>query len=96
MFDAVSHIVERLSEYNRGTKKKSRFHDTIIGNVTELVGLLPALNIVDDPKLEEIRRELEQKICTIDPHNLRNDAKLRDNTISVAKDLIDRMGGFAS
>ena len=95
-FDAIKHIIEKLSEYNPDNKKKSSFRDTLITNVTELVGLLPALNIVNDPKLEEMRRELEQRICTIEPHNLRNDAQLRSDTVEVAKDIMGRMSGFGA
>jgi len=95
-FDAVKHIADKLSEYNPDTKAKNSFRDTLIGNVVELVGLLPALNIIDDPKLEDMRRELEQRICTIQPENLRNDAQLRRDTAEIAKDMLKRMDGFSS
>ena len=95
-YEAVKHIVEKVSTYSPESKGQSNFRDTLISNVTDLVQILPALNIINDPNLEKMRRELEQKICTIQPHNLRNDAQLRDDTVEVAKDLLNRMSGFTS
>ena len=94
--EAVKHVVNKLVEYNPDNKGQSSFRDTLITNVIDLVELLPALNIVNDPNLEDMRRELEQKICTIQPPNLRNDAQLRNDTVEVAKDLMNRMDGFSS
>jgi len=95
-YDAVNHIIEKLTDYNPDNKKKSTFRDSLISNVTELVGLLPALNLTNDVNLENMRKELEQKICTVEPENLRNDALLRKNTIDIAKDLATRMKGYQS
>jgi len=95
-YEAVKHIIEKVSSYSPESKGANSFRDTLISNVTDLVQILPALNIINDPNLEKMRKELEQKICTIQPHNLRNDAQLRNDTIEVAKDLLSRMSGYTS
>lgn len=38
---------------------KKRYHETLITNAQELCGMLTKLNVTNDPKLEEARRELE-------------------------------------
>lgn len=86
--DAIQHIVARLSD------KDAVFRDSLIENIIELTQILPRLNFTDDPDLEDMRREIEQSICTVSPQNLRSDANLRKNTAKEAKVLMDKMEVF--
>lgn len=86
--DAIQHIVARLSD------KDAVFRDSLIENIIELTQILPRLNFTDDPDLEDMRREIEQSICTVSPQNLRSDANLRKNTAKEAKALMDKMAVF--
>ena len=49
---------EKLTDVE-GEDAKKRYHDTLLTNPIELCGLLTKLNVTNDPKLEEARRQLE-------------------------------------
>lgn len=85
---AVSHLIERLSS------KDSIFRDSLIENIVELCGLLPKLNIMEDQKLDEIRRDLEAQICNLQPENLRQDENLRADTVRKADAILKNMEGY--
>jgi hypothetical protein len=65
--DAMREPWERLHEMLVGMSKKlddtvgakRRYHGTLVSNPLELCALLTKMNITNDPKLEEARRELE-------------------------------------
>ena len=65
--DAMREPWERLHEMLVGMSKKlddtsggkKRYHDTLVSNPLELCALLTKMNITNDPKLEEARKELE-------------------------------------
>ena len=65
--DAMREPWERLHEMLVGMSKKlddtsggkKRYHDTLVSNPLELCSLLTKMNITNDPKLEEARKELE-------------------------------------
>ena len=88
LHDAIKHIIDRLSE------KDAVFRDTLIENVIELSDLLPRLNFTNDTHLEELRKEINQSICTITPESIRNDANLRKATSDKAADIMKKMEGY--
>jgi len=49
---------EKLTDVE-GDDSKKRYHDTLISNPVELCELLTKLNVTNDPKLEEARRQVE-------------------------------------
>ncbi len=83
----VNHMVERLS-------KDGKFHDSLVENITELINLLPKLNITGDEKLEEMRREIETKLTKYDPEILRKSQKAKKDTLKEAESILDKMKGF--
>ena len=52
-------ISEKVAETGNDDDKPKRYHDTFISNPLELCELLTKLNVTNDPKLEEARRQLE-------------------------------------
>lgn len=48
------------------------FRDSLIGNVRDLAGMIPALNIANDPRLDALTDEIQQRLATIDPNDLRD------------------------
>lgn len=88
LFDKVKHIQERLAD------PAAIFRDTMLDNARELCELLPRLNFADDPSLEQMRREVEDKLVSYPSQALRNDPDLRADTAAKAKDIMDRMAVF--
>jgi len=88
LHEAIKHIVNRLSD------KDAIFRDSLIGNVVELVQILPKLNIANDQNLEGMRIEVEKNICSLNPEGIRKNATLRKETAKKAEDLLDKMKGY--
>ena len=88
LYDKVKHIEERLAN------PSAVFRDTMLENARELCELLPRLNFADDPTLEQMRKEVEQKLVSYHPDALRNDPDLRRDTAAKAKEIMDRMAVF--
>lgn len=68
-------ISEKMTEADDDTKK--RYHDSFITNPLELCSLLSKLNITNDPKLEEARRQLEITMTGANLESLKEDADAR-------------------
>jgi hypothetical protein len=88
LHDVVSKVVETL-----GTADKI-FRDTLIGNVIDLCGILPMLNLEDDPELEDMRKRVEKSIGSLDPEMLREDPVQRQEAADEAKDLLNKISGY--
>ena len=67
---------EKLTDIE-GDDSKKRYHDTLISNPIELCGLLTKLNVTNDPKLEEARRQLELTMLGADIESIKEDADSR-------------------
>lgn len=83
----VANIHERLSD------KDKKFKDTLIENARELIEILPALNITNDPELTKL--EADMKALLLPPERLRTDQRLRSDTAAKAADILARMTGRA-
>ena len=79
---------EKLTDVE-GDDSKKRYHDTLISNPIELCGLLTKLNVTNDPKLEEARRQLELTMLGADIESIKEDADSR----SVLKSKVDAILG---
>ena len=67
---------EKLTDVE-GDDSKKRYHDTLISNPIELCGLLTKLNVTNDPKLEEARRQLELTMLGADIESIKEDKQSR-------------------
>ncbi len=78
---------ERLHEVLLGMSKKledsgdgkKRYHDSLISNPLELCELLTKLNITNDPKLEDARRQVELAMLGANIDEVKEDASVREN-----------------
>lgn len=85
MFKAVEHMNSKLSEEN------GIFRNTLIGNIEQLVEILPALNILEDETLTEMTQELKDKLCGFDPDDLRKNDVLRSELADQSKEVMDKI-----
>jgi hypothetical protein len=88
LFNKVQHMAEKLAD------PKAIFRDSMVENARELCELLPRLNFADDPKLEEMRQEVEVKLAKHHPDSLRNDPILRRDTAEEARRIMAQMGSW--
>jgi hypothetical protein len=91
LFDAVSHIQERLAD------PKAIFRDSLIQNARELCDVLTRLNITDDARLDAIRADVA-RLATEEPSELRERPIVRQAAAAEAARILEQMkstfGGF--
>ena len=84
----IEHVQERLS------KDDNKFKNSLLGNVKEMLELLPKLNIAGDAKLEEMRQEIEKKITAHTSDELRDDPQARHTVAKDAASILKRMAAY--
>lgn len=86
--ETVSYFLERMD------KPDAVFRDSTINNIAELVELIPGLNVLDDPAIEQVRAMVESKLTGIDAKDIRKDSALRGQLAGDAKQIMDVMSGY--
>jgi hypothetical protein len=94
LHECLTHMSERLTSTTdeNGEAKRKIFHGTLITNARELVGLLRRLNVTNDPKLEEARRDLEASITGIDSDMIKESDYVRENVKQKVDAIITKYG----
>lgn len=95
--NVTGRMVERLNGYKppgrRGDRAEGVFRDSLVENVRDLIGILPALNIVGDAELAA----MVDKLKPLAEHNasvLRDDPALRKSVATEAQAILDSVSGF--
>lgn len=88
LYEPVSHMAAALKDPER------RFHDTLVGNLKEVVDVLPRLNLTDDDKLNDLIVEVRKSLCKFSPQSLRDDEEKRAVTAKRAAELAAKMKGM--
>lgn len=88
LHEPVKKLAEKMAEAD------PTFRDSIVGNIRELVALLPSLNVANDPKLEDMRRKVDEQLASLNPETLREDADARKKTKDAADKLLAAMAGY--
>ena len=96
LYEAVSHLAERLSAYKvTGVGVEHPFRDTVITNLVKLVDVLPKLNVTGDPELERLAAQVRTSLL-VDPQELRKSESVRTETAKAATAICQRMEGYMS
>lgn len=86
--DTVGYFAERMAN------PEAVFRDSTIENVNDLIALLPGLNVLDDPSIEELRLMIDAKLSGLDVKEIRKDPAHRAALAGEAQEIMDRMSGF--
>lgn len=90
--EAVKHLADQLTvDYVGKEAKPRRFYESTLEAAQNLCDLVPALNITNDPKLEEVRADLERIIGGIGVETIRNDLPAREEIKKEMDDLASRL-----
>jgi len=89
---------ERLHEVLLGMSKKlgdtseakKRYHDSLLSNPLELCELLTKLNVTNDPKLEDARRQVEIAMLGTSIEEVKVDATVRENLKSKVDEILGK------
>lgn len=93
LYDVIGDLNKKMGEEGRDGKSPI-FRNSIIENVKELCDLLPGLNIAGDANLDNLTEEIKQKICSIEPDNLRKRRSMREKTKEETDQLLNRIAGY--
>jgi hypothetical protein len=88
LYDKVSWLQGRLAD------PKNVFHDATYKDAQDTCELLTRLNFTGDPNLEQMRKEMQNKLVKYHPDALRNDPVLRQDVADEAKKVMDKMSIF--
>lgn len=91
MKDAWARVHRVVSTIHaRTSADKPVIHDSLIENAKELVQLLPGLNLMDDPQLEAITRDITNNLL-IETWKLRKSASTRRAIAKASQDILSRI-----
>jgi hypothetical protein len=68
---------EKLKDED-GEESKKRYHDSLVTNAVDLCGLLDKMNITNDPKLEDARKQLELTMLGADIETIKESSHVRE------------------
>jgi hypothetical protein len=88
LYDAVNHMSQKLADGD------SVFRDSLVGNVRELVDLLPLLNVSDDQNLIDAVDAVKTELCDREPKELRTEPTARKEQAAAAAKIVEAMGAF--
>lgn len=88
LFEAVKHMAEKLGDTDKV------FRNSLVNNLCELTAILPKMNITGNADLEKMRREIEDKLCGLEPDELRKDPEQRKQTAQDASAILETMAGY--
>ena len=80
----------------RVTKAEGIFRDSLVDNVRELAGILPALNLTDDPALSAMTARIEERLCSLDAGVLRELTSARLGVAADAAAILKDVGAYLS
>jgi hypothetical protein len=94
MYEAVSHMAERLSAYNTTEQGVEHpFRDSIVTNLVKLVDVMPRLNVTHDPELEWLTDQVRASLL-VDPAELRKSESVRAETATKAARIAQQMSAY--
>ena len=94
LYEAVSHMAERLSAYTVSEEGVAHpFRDSVVTNVVRLVDVLPKLNVTGDPELERLTAQVRSSLL-VDPKELRRSDDVREETRRAAAAIAQQMAGY--
>lgn len=85
--DIVGHVHERLSD------PANKFKDSTFENVVQLVEVLPALNVFNDPKISMLCHQIKLRIASVDPKDVRKSLVTRQEVANSAYDIVALLKG---
>lgn len=93
VIEVVGHMVKKLNEVKdqpeppKGKKRKS-YKDSLVNNIRELVELMPAFNMTNDPALTALTDRIAKELCTEDAKDLRKHPEAAETVAKSAEDIM--------
>lgn len=87
----VEKMIAKLRAFKPATddhKADGIFRDSLVGNIQELVNVMPSLNITNDPDLTAVTTRLQTELCALTAGQLREDDGARDGVATAAESIM--------
>lgn len=94
MGDVWARLSDVLGHFASKMGSDEVFREATVKNLEELVELLPALNVLDDPNLAKIGDEIAANLVGYSAKELRKNAAVRESVADEAKRIMSDMEGF--
>jgi len=83
-------VVEKM--YIRMTQvDSSKYHKSLIGNIEDLLSILPNLNFTNDKELDRMAQKIKDELCHFPVAQFKKDPVLRQQATDKAAEIIERM-----
>src|ERR1051325_2326606 len=76
------------------TKDKPKIFESLIGNLNDIISLVPAFNLDNDADLNRLATEAREQLTTVNAEDLRADPELRKTTAKNAQEILRRFATF--
>lgn len=91
MREHLSRMSDRLIvDVVDGKDKGRKFHDTLVDNAFELCEMVKALNITNDPEIEQIRARMAQAISGVTADELRSNFAVRSEVKTNVDEILNK------
>lgn len=94
MGDVWTRLATVLGHFAAKMGSDDIFREATVKNLEELVELLPALNVLDDPNLNDIRDDIATTLIGYSAKDLRTNKATRTHVAEEAQRIMDSMSGF--
>jgi len=92
--DVATHLASALEGYDPDEKGKSPFRDSTIDKVRDLIGIIPALNVTGDAKLDKARQDLLAAVGNKSAKEFREDGGAREDAAAKARVVADNINNL--
>jgi predicted secreted Zn-dependent protease len=89
VWDKLAKMVEHYQE--RMADSEGRLYESVKDNLFELLDILPGLNVMGDPELEKLGKEIKQKLQSFDIKTMRKDKDVKSQAASEATKIVAKM-----
>jgi hypothetical protein len=90
----VSRIVETVGHVANTLSGNGKVFDSVLGNVEQLVNLLPALNMADDPIIAQVTEEIRTQVLSADIKAIKKNPEVKAEVAKAAQAVVDKMAAF--
>jgi len=94
VISVAEHFAERCEVFDPENKGKSPFRDSTVEKVRDLIGVLPALNIDNDARIEKARQGLIDALGDKSAKELRESDNAREDTAAKARAVADNISNL--
>jgi len=92
LHEAVKHMKDRLRDYS--IAENGRLHKSMLTNIEELVGILPYLNVANDPVFSSAIEDCKKYLLAFSSDELKESEGSRNFVMEQADSIFNRLSGI--